>query len=154
MQKGTSFKSIILFILLFFHYVIIYSTATLCQAVERKRQLRTGPYPEQLTVIFSSPGCILYSFPSNWKDGKPRKVQKKKQVDSHSLQYPGLPCSSNGKESTCNARDQGSLSGAERSSVEGKDKPLEYSFLENPMDRGAWQATACGVAKSWTQLSD
>ena len=32
--------------------------------------------------------------------------------------------------------------------------PLQYSCLENPMDRGAWQATVHGVAKSWTQLSD
>ena len=32
--------------------------------------------------------------------------------------------------------------------------PLQYSCLENPMDRGAWQATVHGVARSWTQLSD
>ena len=36
----------------------------------------------------------------------------------------------------------------------GKGKPLQYSCLENPMDRGVWQAIAHGVAKSWTQLSD
>ena len=33
------------------------------------------------------------------------------------------------------------------------DNPLQYSCLENPMDRGAWQATVHGVAKSWTRLS-
>ena len=32
--------------------------------------------------------------------------------------------------------------------------PFEYSCLENPIDRGDWQVTACGVAKSWTKLSD
>ena len=37
---------------------------------------------------------------------------------------------------------------------EGNGYPLQYSCLENPMDRGAWWATACGVAKSQTQLSD
>ena len=35
-------------------------------------------------------------------------------------------------------------------SGEGNDNPLKYSCLENPMERGAWQATALGVAKSWT----
>ena len=35
-----------------------------------------------------------------------------------------------------------------------KTNPLQYSCLENPMDRGAWWATVRGVAKSWTQLSD
>jgi len=34
----------------------------------------------------------------------------------------------------------------------GHDNPLQYSSLENPMDRGAWWATVQGVAKSWTQL--
>ena len=37
---------------------------------------------------------------------------------------------------------------------EGNGNPLQYSCLENSMDRGAWQATVDGVAKSWTQLSD
>ena len=35
----------------------------------------------------------------------------------------------------------------------GNGNPLQYSCLENPMDRGAWQATVNGVPKSWTQLS-
>ena len=39
-------------------------------------------------------------------------------------------------------------------SGEGNGTPLQYSCLENPMDRGAWQAAVCGVAKSRTQLSD
>ena len=37
---------------------------------------------------------------------------------------------------------------------EGDDTPLQYSCLENPMDGGAWKAAVCGVAKSWTQMSD
>ena len=37
---------------------------------------------------------------------------------------------------------------------EGNGNPLQYSCLENPMDREAWQATVHGVAKSWTRLSD
>ena len=39
-------------------------------------------------------------------------------------------------------------------SQEGNGNPLQYSCLENPMDRGAWQATVHGVAKSQTRLSD
>ena len=66
----------------------------------------------------------------------------------------GLPCSSNGKESACNTGDLGSIPGSGRSSGEGDGKPLQYSWLENPMDRGAWQATIRGIAQSWTRLSD
>ena len=43
--------------------------------------------------------------------------------------------------------------GWEDSPGEGKGYPLQYSCLENPMDRGAWQATGCAVAKSRTRLS-
>ena len=46
------------------------------------------------------------------------------------------------------------ISGLERSPGEGNGKPLQYSCLENPIDRGAWRATVRRVAKSWTQLSD
>ena len=66
----------------------------------------------------------------------------------------GLPCSSNGKESACNTGDPGSIPGSGRSSREGNGSPLQYSCLENPMDRGAWQATVCGIAKSQTWLSN
>ena len=66
----------------------------------------------------------------------------------------GFPGSSVGKDSTCNAGDPGSIPGWGRSPGEGSGNPLQYSCLENPMDRGAWQATVHGVAKSWTRLSD
>ena len=49
-------------------------------------------------------------------------------------------------------RDTGSVPGLGRSSGEGNSNPLQYSCLENPMDRGAWRATVHGVAKSQTQL--
>ena len=51
-------------------------------------------------------------------------------------------------------RDVGSIPGSGRSPGEGHCNPLQYSCLENPMDRGAWQATVHGAPKSWTQLSD
>ena len=61
---------------------------------------------------------------------------------------PGLPqwC----KESACNAGDQGSIPGLERSPGEGNVYPIQYSCLENSMDRGAWQATVHRVEKSQT----
>ena len=61
-------------------------------------------------------------------------------------------CSSDGKESTCNAGDLGSIPGSGRSSREGHGNLLQYSCLENPMDRGTWWATVHGVTKSWTKL--
>ena len=66
----------------------------------------------------------------------------------------GLPCSSKGKESACNAGDQGSIPWSGRSSGEGNGNPLQCSYLENPMNRGVWQATVHRVAKSWTRLSN
>ena len=49
-----------------------------------------------------------------------------------------------------NARDTGSIPGWGRSPGGGNGNPLQYSCLENPMDRGAWQATVHGVEKSGT----
>ena len=66
------------------------------------------------------------------------------------LEYIGLPYSSNSKGSACSAVDQGLVPGLGRSSEESYGNPLQYSCLENPMDRGAWRATVCGVIKSWT----
>ena len=64
-----------------------------------------------------------------------------------------FPGDSDSKESDHSVRDQGSIPGLGRSPEENGN-PLQYSCLENPMDRGAWQATVHGVAKSWTQLSN
>ena len=58
-----------------------------------------------------------------------------------------FPHSSVGKEFACNAGDLGSLPGSGKSSGEGNGNPLQYSCLENPMDRGAWWATVHGVAR-------
>ena len=65
-----------------------------------------------------------------------------------------FPGGSDGKASAYKARDPGSIPGLGRSPGEGNGNPLQYSCLENPMDRGAWEATVHGVAKSRTQLSD
>ena len=66
----------------------------------------------------------------------------------------GFPGGSDSKESACNVGDQGSIPGSGRYSGEGNSNPLQYSCLENPMDRGAWRATVRGFIKSWTPLSN
>ena len=58
------------------------------------------------------------------------------------------------KESACNERDVGLIPELGRSPGEGNGNPPQYPWLENPMDRGAYQATVHGVAKSWTCLSN
>ena len=65
-----------------------------------------------------------------------------------------FPDGSDGKESACNVGDRGSIPGSGRSSGEGNGNSLKYSYLENPVDGGAWRATVYGVAKSWTRLSN
>ena len=59
----------------------------------------------------------------------------------------GFPHSLVGKESACNAGDLASIPGSGRTPGEGNGNPLQYSCLENPMDRGALQATVHGVAR-------
>ena len=71
--------------------------------------------------------------------------------DHNNLRVSGR---SAGKDSACKAGDPGSIPGLGRSRGEGNGSPLQYSGLENSMDRGAWRATVHGVTKSQTQLSD
>ena len=62
----------------------------------------------------------------------------------------GFPGGSEVKVSASNAGDLGSSPGSGRSPGEGNGNTLQYSCLENSMDRGAWWATVHGIAKSWT----
>ena len=61
-----------------------------------------------------------------------------------------LPGGSDSKESACNAGDRGLIPVSKRSPGEGNGNPLQYSCLENSMDRGAWRATIHGVTESDT----
>ena len=65
-----------------------------------------------------------------------------------------FPGGSEVKVSACSAGDLGLIPGSGRSPGEGNGNSLQYSCLENPMDRGAWWAIVHGVAKNQTQLSD
>ena len=62
----------------------------------------------------------------------------------------GFPVGSERKESACIAGDPGSIPGSGRSPGEGNGTRLQYSRLENPMNKGAWWATVHGVTKSQT----
>ena len=67
--------------------------------------------------------------------------------------FLGFPGGSDGKESAHSAEDLGLIPESGRSPGEGNGNLLQYSCLENPMDRGAWWATVHRVTKSWTRLN-
>ena len=69
-------------------------------------------------------------------------------VDTMANKKVGFRGGSDSKESVSNAGDPSSIPESERSPGEGSESPLQYSCLENSMDRGAWQATIHGIAKS------
>ena len=71
------------------------------------------------------------------------------------MNHSGVSWWLRGKESACSAGDigdMGSIPGLGRSPGDGHGNPLQYSCLENPMDREAWWATVHRVTKSWTRL--
>ena len=81
--------------------------------------------------------CIITQF---WTHSKWRR--------HCTLGFPGSPVVKNPPVSAADARDTGSIHGSRRSPAEGKSNPLQYSCLENPMDREAWWATVHGITKS------
>ena len=97
--------------------------------------------------------CIhAYVYPPPWSDqGDFRKTYR---IYIHTYTHVGFPGDSDSKESTCSARDTGSIPELGRSPAEGSGNPLQCSCLGNIVDRGAWWATVRGVAKSRTQLSE
>ena len=83
--------------------------------------------------------------------GKLKVVQHGQRTEDVLEISEGFPGGSEGKESACNARDPGSIPGLGRSHGEGNGYPI--FCLENPVDRGAWQATVHGVPKSQTDYT-
>ena len=71
---------------------------------------------------------------------------------SYPMEHDRLPQWLSSKESACNAGDIGLIPGLARSPEGGNGNPLQYSGLENLIDRGAWWTTVPEVAKSQTQL--
>ena len=90
-----------------------------------------------------------------WQLQNPDMFKETLHDDTNTLlEFLGFTGGSEAKASACNVGDLGSIPGSGRSTGEGNGNPLQYSYLENPMDGGAWWATVHRVAKSWTQLSD
>ena len=96
--------------------------------------------------------CIFGGDLEGWDRGG-WEVQERGDICIHTTDL-GFPGGSDGKESACNAGDLGLISGLGRSPGEGNGNPLQYSCLENSMEKGAWWTTVHGVAKSQTQLSN
>ena len=80
--------------------------------------------------------------------------RKKPQIEGVYIDPGGFPVGSDSEVSACNAGDPGSILGSGRSPGEGNGNPLQYSCLENPIDKGTRWATVHRVAKSGTRLSD
>ena len=78
------------------------------------------------------------------------KVSKINTIFLGSTLFQRFPSGSEGKESACNVRDPGLILESGRSLEEGNGNPLQYSCLENPIDRGAWWAIVHSVTKRWT----
>ena len=94
---------------------------------------------------FSAANCSTKSvwiFPIHKRD--------KRSILLLSVSFKGFPGGSVVKNPPANAGDAGSIPGSGRSSGEGNDNPLQYSCLENSMDKGAWWATVHQMAKSQT----
>ena len=106
------------------------------QSFSRVRLLAT-PW----TAAYQAPPSMGFSRQEYWSG-----VPLPSPLSKYSVN--GLPCSSNSKESACNAGDLGSIPRPGRSPREGKANPLQYSFLKNSIDGGDWQATVHGVTKS------
>ena len=92
-----------------------------------------------------------------WKAIRKRKKGNKERGDERKKRMKKernlTLCGSDGNEPSFSTGDPGSIPGSGKSPGEGHGNPLQESCLENPMDRGVWQAAVHGVAKSRTQLS-
>ena len=101
--------------------------------------------PTQWTWIWINAG-------SSWWTRKPGLLQSMGSQKIRHNWVTKMITGSDGKESACNAGDPSSIPGSGRSPGEGNGKPLQYSCLENPINREAWWAIMHVVASSWTRL--
>ena len=92
-------------------------------------------------------GCSAACYPGN---GRKREVFSFYLVERKSSASQVALAVKNSPPSAGDIRDVGPIPGSGRSPGGGHGNPLQYSCLENPMDRGAWWATDHGVEKSWT----
>ena len=112
------------------------------QLLEKKGKQENGRVPGLEWV--SRTGCKVRGLGFEQKGIQEWAMVKWKRVY---LERKDFPHSSVGKKSACNAGDLGSIPRSERSPGEGNGDPLQWSCLENPIDRGDWQAIVHGVAR-------
>ena len=106
--------------------------------------IKTLPgYPLTRLLVRPGTGCNFFPLESNLISRQFKPLMGASQV---------ALVVKNPSASAGDIRDMGSIPGSGRSPGEGHGNPLQYSCLENPMDRGAWWATVHGVTKSWTRL--
>ena len=127
----------------------------------REIRLRRIPKTRGLSLTSTSSRCDCLNFPAGLThpSSSPAPRENEDSSPSHfqtevGRGWQGFPGGSDGKESTCNTKDLSSIPGSGRPPGGGHGSPLQYSCLENPMDRGAWCATVHGVMKNWKQLSN
>ena len=104
--------------------------------------------------MYSTGNCIQHLVITYNQKESEKRIYIYIYIERERERERGFPKASEGEESACNAGDLGSIPGSRRSSGGENDYPLQYSCLENSMDRGAWQVTVHGIAKNWTRLSD
>ena len=107
------------------------------------------------TYLFNCPFPFNYKLSWKWWKGLCNQIQSRvRDFLKSSMACVSFPGGSDSRESACTAGDLDTIPGLGRSPGEGNGNLLQYSCLENSMDREAWWVTIHGVTKSWTQLSD
>ena len=118
------------------------------------RSLEKGTAMHSSTLVWKIPWT---EEPGGLQSVGSQKVRHNPPLDTthfKKLTLLGFPIDSDGKGSACSEGELGSISGLGRFPGEGNSYPLQYSCLENSMERGVWHATVHGVAKRLTRLSD
>ena len=163
--KFLSNKSPDLFIITIYYWWLNGKEST-CNAEDARNTLpwrrRWKPAPVFLPGKFHGQRSLVVYSPwvhkeSDTTDCMSTHTDTRFTVKERIISFPlilALPNDSDSKESACNAGDQNSIPGSGRYPGERNGNPLQYSSLENTMDRGAWRATVHRVTKSWTRLSN
>ena len=124
---------------------------TLVQSWGQENALEKGIATHSSTLAWESHGQRSLAGYSPWDCKELDTTEQLSLLGSYPIL--GFRHSSDGRECICNERDLGSTPGWGRSPGEENGNPLQYSCLENPMDRGAWRATVHGVTTEQLTLS-
>ena len=113
---------------------------------------RARPPRVNVQVLHSGHGYVALK--NGWGISLQQECSVNGSLSGFHVSASGSPGGPDGKESACNVGDPSSILGSGRCAGGGHGNPLQYSRLENPMDRGAWGAAVHRVANSQTQLND